>query len=285
MKKLILVFLLLGIIACQKEQQWNKTPSGIQYIFFKQNSQAPQPQIGQAAILDVNIYYEDSLLFSSKEMPDAFVLPIDTPKCQGCIGEAILMLHQGDSALFKIDAVKFFKYNANKTPMPKFIKKGDSLIVYMKLVKILSKEQIQKEKEKLAKLQKLKEIELLTQYLEENNISVPPTKTGLYYIEKKHGYGKKPHKGDSVFFSYTAKLINGEIVDKTPENKLFGAKIGDSTLYKGVEEGLQLMREGTEATLIIPSKLALGEKGIPNLIPPYSTLIFDIKLKKVKHNK
>jgi len=49
--------------------------------------------------------------------------------------------------------------------------------------------------------------------------------------------------------------------------------------YKGV----QLMKEGAKYSFFIPSDLAYGAQGIPNAIPPHSTLIFDVELIKVNH--
>jgi len=38
------------------------------------------------------------------------------------------------------------------------------------------------------------------------------------------------------------------------------------------------MKKGGEATLIIPSWLAYGSQGAGDVIPPYSTLLFDVEL-------
>jgi hypothetical protein len=42
------------------------------------------------------------------------------------------------------------------------------------------------------------------------------------------------------------------------------------------------MAEGDKWTLYIPYDLAYGERGYPPTIPPYSPLVFDIELHKVK---
>jgi FKBP-type peptidyl-prolyl cis-trans isomerase len=53
-------------------------------------------------------------------------------------------------------------------------------------------------------------------------------------------------------------------------------------VIKGFDEGLAKLRVGDHAILVIPGKLAYGPKGIPNVIPPDSTLIFVIEVVDVK---
>ena len=56
-------------------------------------------------------------------------------------------------------------------------------------------------------------------------------------------------------------------------------------MIPGWTEGLQLMSEGSEYRLFIPSELAYGSKGSGDKILPNATLIFDVKLIKVEKQK
>jgi FKBP-type peptidyl-prolyl cis-trans isomerase len=42
------------------------------------------------------------------------------------------------------------------------------------------------------------------------------------------------------------------------------------------------MREGGRRLIVIPSDLAYGPRGIPNVIPPNANLVFDVELVAVR---
>ena len=74
-------------------------------------------------------------------------------------------------------------------------------------------------------------------------------------------------------------IPNGNVVDTS--NKDGGGEpvtIPLSSVIPGWKEGLQLMTEGSTATIICPCNLAYGDDGATEIIPPGSTLQFDIEL-------
>lgn len=128
------------------------------------------------------------------------------------------------------------------------------------------------EKEDLA----AEEQALLEQYLIDNNITVEPTESGLYYIETLEGTGISPRLGMKVKVKYTGKLLkDGSIFDTTEGSDPREFILGN--LIPGWNEGLALMKESGKATLIIPSDIGYGSTASGS-IPAYSTLIFDIEL-------
>jgi FKBP-type peptidyl-prolyl cis-trans isomerase FkpA len=125
-----------------------------------------------------------------------------------------------------------------------------------------------------------KELELLQTYLDKNNIDTEPTKSGLYYIEKVQGTGDFPEVTDVVKVHYEGRLLsNDEIFDSSYERGE-PAEFTLGQLIPGWIEGISYMKEGGEATLIIPSDLAYGQYGSGS-IPGYSTLIFEIELLEI----
>lgn len=106
------------------------------------------------------------------------------------------------------------------------------------------------------------------------------TSTGLQYIVDKEGTGAQPTAEDEVTVHYTGKLLDGTVFDSSV-NRGEPATFPLNRVIPGWTEGVQLMKEGAKYTFFIPSDLAYGPQGVPNAIPPHSTLIFDVELIKV----
>ena len=102
---------------------------------------------------------------------------------------------------------------------------------------------------------------------------------GLRYRILKNGFGTRPRAIDYVTVAYTGKLINGKVFDGTEEGMPVRFKV--NSLIAGWSEALQLMKVGDRWELVIPAKLAYGETGYEDVIPPNQTLVFDLELKKV----
>ena len=109
---------------------------------------------------------------------------------------------------------------------------------------------------------------------------VKVTSTGLQYIVDKEGTGAQPTAEDEVTVHYTGKLLDGTVFDSSV-NRGEPATFPLNRVIPGWTEGVQLMKEGAKYTFFIPSDLAYGPQGVPNAIPPHSTLIFDVQLIKV----
>lgn len=107
------------------------------------------------------------------------------------------------------------------------------------------------------------------------NITTP---SGLKYVITKEGVGTdSPKQGQKVTVHYTGTLMDGRIFDSSIHR---GApvdfKVGQ--VIDGWNEALVTMHRGEKRTLIIPPELGYGVYGVPNVIPPNSTLIFDVEL-------
>ena len=110
--------------------------------------------------------------------------------------------------------------------------------------------------------------------------NVITTASGLQYMVEKEGTGAQPAATDEVTVHYTGKLLDGTVFDSSV-SRGEPATFPLNRVIPGWTEGVQLMKEGGKYTFFIPSDLAYGPQGVPNAIPPHSTLIFDVELIKV----
>ena len=104
--------------------------------------------------------------------------------------------------------------------------------------------------------------------------------SGLQYEVLKKGEGKRPSATDKVKCHYHGTLINGTVFDSSIQRGE-PAVFGVSQVIPGWVEALQLMSEGAKWKLYIPSELAYGAQGAGEMIPPHSTLIFEVELIEV----
>jgi FKBP-type peptidyl-prolyl cis-trans isomerase len=106
---------------------------------------------------------------------------------------------------------------------------------------------------------------------------VVTTASGLQYEVITEGAGERPQANDIVQVNYEGTLTDGQMFDSS---YLRGepAQFPLNGVIPGWSEGLQLMTEGSNYRLYIPSDLAYGPQGISEVIPPYSALIFNVEL-------
>ena len=109
------------------------------------------------------------------------------------------------------------------------------------------------------------------------------TNSGLYYNITKKGDGKAAEKGKTVSVHYKGMLMDGTVFDSSfKRNEPIDFPLGVGQVIAGWDEGIQLLNVGDQATLIIPSDLAYGERGAGGVIPGGATLKFDVELVNVK---
>ena len=104
--------------------------------------------------------------------------------------------------------------------------------------------------------------------------------SGLQYQVLQEGNGKKPSATDRVKCHYEGTLIDGTLFDSSIKRGQ-PAVFGVNQVIRGWVEALQLMSEGSKWRLFIPSELGYGAQQAGELIPPHSTLIFEVELIEV----
>ena len=93
------------------------------------------------------------------------------------------------------------------------------------------------------------------------------------------GNGAEIVNHSKIKVHYLGMLEDGTKFDSSYDRgEPFSFQIGLRQVIKGWETGIIGMKVGGKRTLIIPPELAYGERGAGELIPPNSTLIFDIEI-------
>ncbi|MGY5877017.1 MAG: FKBP-type peptidyl-prolyl cis-trans isomerase [Candidatus Thorarchaeota archaeon] len=108
--------------------------------------------------------------------------------------------------------------------------------------------------------------------------------TGLQIEEIVVGTGDSPKQGQTVVVHYTGWLTNGDKFDSSVDRgQPFEFQIGVGKVIKGWDEGVMTMKIGGKRKLTIPPEMAYGDRNIgEGLIPPNSTLVFEVELLGLK---
>ena len=126
-------------------------------------------------------------------------------------------------------------------------------------------------------------IEADKKFLEENKkregvVTLP---SGLQYeVITEGNVGRYAKATDQVQCHYEGTLIDGTLFDSSIKRGQ-PATFGVNQVIPGWVEALQLMPEGAKWKLYIPSDLAYGAQGAGEMIPPHSTLVFEVELQKI----
>jgi FKBP-type peptidyl-prolyl cis-trans isomerase len=98
------------------------------------------------------------------------------------------------------------------------------------------------------------------------------------------GTGPSPTAGQTIVVHYTGWLENGKKFDSSVDrDDPLVFQIGVGQVIQGWDEGVMSMKVGGKRKLTIPPEMAYGDRNVGDgLIPPNSTLIFEVELLDLK---
>lgn len=122
----------------------------------------------------------------------------------------------------------------------------------------------------------------IDKYLQDNpTLNFEKKASGLYFHLLQTGTGAFPQAHDTAYVMYTAKFLNGYILDSNISSKdTLKYPVNENAMIPGFEEGITYLNKGAKATLLLPSSLAYGSYGY-SIIPGYTPLLYDVELVKI----
>ncbi len=292
MNKLILTLSLCFsfIVLAQAQDNVIKTPQGIS-IKVVTNNQGNKIKLNDVITFDiVQKTDKDSVLFSSYKLGHPIKMQVRPSQNVGDLMDVFTRLAAKDSACVAIPSDSIFKGQESRRPT--FLPKGCSVLVNLKVAKVQTQEEAINEI-------KTEETTAANKYIADNKLPLKTTPSGLKYLITQPSVKRKALAGDTLLVNYVGRTTNGKVFDssiKTEAEKAglnqpgrnyepLQVVVGTGAVIKGWDEGLLLLNEGAKAKFVIPSNLAYGQSGAGADIPPYSTLIFDVEIVKIKPTK
>lgn len=132
------------------------------------------------------------------------------------------------------------------------------------------------------KIQVGNEQAFITAFVEENDLKMKRTETGLWYTISNDTTGFPVLVDKVVILDYEISLLDGTICYSSDSTGYKEFLVGKGGVESGLEEGILMLRKGSEATFIMPSHLAHGLLGDDDKIPSRAILKYEIKVIDIK---
>jgi FKBP-type peptidyl-prolyl cis-trans isomerase FkpA len=296
MKNFALIIILASSVAVnvQAQDEFVHAPKG---VLVKNVTKNAGDKIKQSDVLTFDVTQKtekDSILFSTYSMHHTAKVQVQPSQNAGDLMDVFPLLAAQDSAFVKVPTDTIFK--GHEDQRPQFLPKGSYILYTLKIHRVQSLNDAMAERNKTLDSMRNAETVAAAKYITDNKLELKTTASGLKYSITQPSIKRKPLKGDTVFVNYTGKTLDGKVFDSSiaadaqkaglnqPGRNYEPIKfaLGVDPIIEGWNEALLLMNEGSKATLVIPSKLGYGDQGSGDAIPPFSTLVFNVELVKIK---
>jgi len=151
--------------------------------------------------------------------------------------------------------------------------------------KNLTNEQIRETEEALIGANRMllqKDKDRIKEYMAEHDLSLRETETGLWFELLKDGNGTQVQDGMLLTIDYKVSLLDGTACYSSDSLGYKQFRAGKGGIESGLDEGIRMLNEGSEAIFVLPPHLAHGLTGDGDRIPARSVIVYYVKLLKVE---
>jgi FKBP-type peptidyl-prolyl cis-trans isomerase FkpA len=270
----IFLAVLVLAIGCNKDQE---TPGGMKFKILKKGD-GVKPRVGEIIVFHYQLKDSKDSVWTNtyKDMPVPSQIG-DSSQIENEDGmrQMFRLLSKGDSVTTSMTVADFYK-KLVRAPVPAGLDSTSNMTYTVSVRDITSVEAYSQSRESEVFEHDRKSIDT---YVAENKLTTQKDTSGLQYIIYNNSGGRKPTGENCVEVKYQGRFLkNGRIFDQA-ERISFPL----SRVIAGWQLGIPMLGKGDSGTFFIPSKLAYGQQGIPNGIPPDAVLVFDVTLLDVKN--
>lgn len=274
------------------ETKFVKTASGLEYQIVKKGVGGTGPERGGFVTFWFQIQtLKDSVIDTQFADPNPVGIPTPETTHKGGIEEGLMLLAEGDSALFLLNADSLY-INTFNQKLPAYIKPQTKIKMIIKMGKVYPKQFVDsvmaaQENQRITQNASegdvyVKDSLAIQNYLKQQHLSGESTTGGVYVVlaQKSQPGSAKLKAGEEVQTTYIGTLLsNGSQFDRSAPGEYFKFVLGQGQVIRGWEEGFLKLKHGDKALLLIPSRLAYGSRGAGGVIPPNAPLVFEVEVK------
>jgi FKBP-type peptidyl-prolyl cis-trans isomerase FkpA len=297
---------IISISSCKNNASFKTLKPGIEYKIFNKATNKTLVKSGDFVKMHIIQRAGDSTFMSTFDRGEPVLNKLEIlPNQPGLDPTPVFFkMAAGDSAVIRLNPDSAFGKNK-----PPFLKATDEVLIIVKMVEILNKQQadsmnalqakmMSEQQSQQAEMQKkqaenaikLKPIEdaKIKSYITSKGLNATKTSSGLYYVITTPGSGANAASGQSVSMKYTGSTLAGVKFDSNTD-PAFGHMepltfaLGTGRVIPGWDEGISYFNKGAKGFLLVPSYLAYGENPPPggkmkaNEILAFEVEVLDIK--------
>lgn len=267
------------------------TPEGIHYAFEKKGK-GETAKSGKFVKLNYRATLLDGTEFDSSPADEPFVFEVGYQQVIRGLDRGIQLLPEGTKGTLYIPAVLAFGTTGKGENIPP----NTDVIFDVEVLEVMDydaydrymRELEEKEKADYARQERLQFLidkKAIADYATEHKLKVKTLPSGVSYVLTKRGKGANAASNSLVTMDYEGRLTDDTFFDGEGLRS-FKFWMEKEMVIKGLEEAMPFFNQGAEGIILVPSKLAYGQRAIQENeinVPSNSVLIFEVVVKEIKN--